>query len=125
MDFRCPSCRGTDWFYICRDQRHLVKCQSCGQVRVLLVRPLPQIKRSALLHLFPPADALEGEPDSETLAQNEYNLILRTLKKVHWRIEGPSGAADLLRVHPSTLRSRMKKLGISRPKIENAARASH
>jgi len=70
------------------------------------------------------ADALEEEPDSETLAQSEYNLILRTLKKVHWRIEGPSGAADLLRVHPSTLRSRMKKLGISRPKIENAAGAS-
>jgi formate hydrogenlyase transcriptional activator len=69
-------------------------------------------------------DALEGEPDSETLAQSEYNLILRTLKKVHWRIEGPSGAADLLRVHPSTLRSRMKKLGISRPKIENAAGAT-
>jgi formate hydrogenlyase transcriptional activator len=68
-------------------------------------------------------DAFEGEPDSETLAQSEYNLILRTLKKVHWRIEGPSGAADLLRVHPSTLRSRMKKLGISRPKIENAAGA--
>jgi transcriptional regulator with GAF, ATPase, and Fis domain len=65
-----------------------------------------------------------GETNSETLAQNEYNLILRTLKKVHWRIEGPSGAADLLRVHPSTLRSRMKKLGISRPKIEKSAGAS-
>ena len=71
------------------------------------------------------SDASEGESDSETLAQSEYNLILRTLKKVHWRIEGPSGAADLLRVHPSTLRSRMKKLGISRPKIENAAGASN
>jgi len=69
------------------------------------------------------SEALEGEPDSETLAQSEYNLILRTLKKVHWRIEGPTGAAELLRVHPSTLRSRMKKLGISRPRIENAAGA--
>lgn len=69
------------------------------------------------------SDALISDSDSETLAQNEYNLILRTLKKVHWRIEGPSGAADLLRVHPSTLRSRMKKLGISRPKIQNSAGA--
>jgi PAS domain S-box-containing protein len=70
------------------------------------------------------ADQVIRDPDSETLAQSEYNLILRTLKKVHWRIEGPSGAADLLRVHPSTLRSRMKKLGISRPKIQNTAGAS-
>ncbi|HSE30865.1 MAG TPA: sigma 54-interacting transcriptional regulator [Pyrinomonadaceae bacterium] len=69
-------------------------------------------------------DALISNSDAETLAQSEYNLILRTLKKVHWRIEGPSGAADLLRVHPSTLRSRMKKLGISRPKIQNSVGAS-
>jgi DNA-binding NtrC family response regulator len=67
---------------------------------------------------------LLGDGDSETLAQSEYNLILRTLKKVHWRIEGPSGAAELLRVHPSTLRSRMKKLGITRPRIQNSAEVS-
>jgi len=45
-------------------------------------------------------------------------LILRTLKKVHWRVEGQGGAADLLGVHASTLRSRMKKLGIARPKVQ-------
>ena len=56
--------------------------------------------------------------DNETLEQGEYRLILRTLKKVHWRVEGPGGAADLLGVHASTLRSRMKKLGISRPKVQ-------
>jgi transcriptional regulator with GAF, ATPase, and Fis domain len=67
---------------------------------------------------------LLGDGDSDTLAQSEYNLILRTLKKVHWRIEGPSGAAELLRVHPSTLRSRMKKLGITRPRIQNSAEVS-
>ena len=67
---------------------------------------------------------LLGNGDPETLAQSEYNLILRTLKKVHWRIEGPSGAAELLRVHPSTLRSRMKKLGITRPTIQNSAEVS-
>ena len=67
---------------------------------------------------------LLGEVASETLAQSEYNLILRTLKKVHWRIEGPSGAAELLRVHPSTLRSRMKKLGITRPSIQNTVEVS-
>jgi hypothetical protein len=33
-----------------------------------------------------------------------------------WRIEGPAGAADLLKMKPSTLRSRMAKLGVGRPR---------
>jgi transcriptional regulator with GAF, ATPase, and Fis domain len=34
-----------------------------------------------------------------------------------WRIEGQSGAARILGLHPDTLRHRMKKLHITRPKI--------
>lgn len=59
------------------------------------------------------------EVEGETLEQSEYRLILQTLKKVHWRIEGPGGAAELLDVHASTLRSRMRKLGIGRPKVNS------
>jgi PAS domain S-box-containing protein len=58
---------------------------------------------------------------TETLEQSEYNLILRTLKQVYWKIEGPGGAAELLKIHPSTLRTRMKKLGLTKPKIQAAA----
>ncbi len=54
----------------------------------------------------------------ETLEQYEYNLILRTLKNVHWKLEGPGGAAELLSLHPSTLRSKMRKLGIERPRYK-------
>jgi len=54
-------------------------------------------------------------PLVETLEQTEYNLITRTLKSVHWKLEGPGGAAELLNLHPSTLRSKMRKLGIERP----------
>jgi chemotaxis protein methyltransferase CheR len=53
---------------------------------------------------------------SETFEQTEYKLILRTLKSVHWKLEGPGGAAELLNLHPSTLRSKMRKLGIERPR---------
>ena len=35
------------------------------------------------------------------------------LSKTGWRIKGPNGAAELLGLKPSTLFSRMKKLGIS------------
>lgn len=58
---------------------------------------------------------------TETLEESEYNLIVRTLKRVHWRLEGQGGAAELLKVNPSTLRSRMKKLGISRPRMQSAS----
>ena len=58
-----------------------------------------------------------GQPD-ETLEHYEYNLILRTLKNVHWKLEGPGGAAELLNLHPSTLRSKMRKLGIERPRYK-------
>jgi formate hydrogenlyase transcriptional activator len=66
-----------------------------------------------------PALESSSDPDveAETLERGEYRLILRTLKKVHWRIEGPGGAAELLDVHASTLRSRMRKLGIVRPTV--------
>jgi chemotaxis protein methyltransferase CheR len=58
---------------------------------------------------------------NETLEQNEYNLILRTLKSVHWKLEGPGGAAELLNINPSTLRSKMRKLGIERPRYSVSA----
>ena len=55
---------------------------------------------------------------NETLEQTDYNLIVRTLKNVHWKLEGPGGAAELLNLHPSTLRSKMRKLGIERPRYK-------
>ena len=41
--------------------------------------------------------------------------IQRILQSTHWRIEGATGAAKILGLCPSTLRTRMRKLGISRP----------
>lgn len=42
-------------------------------------------------------------------------IVRETLEACNWTIEGPDGAATRLHVRPSTLRSRMKKLGIRRP----------
>jgi transcriptional regulator with GAF, ATPase, and Fis domain len=44
----------------------------------------------------------------------ERNYILTVLQQTNWVITGPRGAARLLGLHPSTLRNRMKKLGITR-----------
>jgi formate hydrogenlyase transcriptional activator len=49
------------------------------------------------------------------LAAVEREHILRVLHETGWKIEGPSGAATILKLHPSTLRFRIKKLGIRRP----------
>jgi len=50
-----------------------------------------------------------------TLADSERDLILRALERTGWRIKGPKGAAAALGLNPSTLYSRMKKLGIQPP----------
>jgi len=44
----------------------------------------------------------------------ERTHILRILHANEWRIEGPSGAARALGMRPSTLRSRMRRLGLKR-----------
>jgi transcriptional regulator with GAF, ATPase, and Fis domain len=53
---------------------------------------------------------------SEALALEdiERRHIVAMLRKSGWRIEGPSGAARLLDMNASTLRSRIKRLGIER-----------
>ena len=53
----------------------------------------------------------------ESMREVEQNHILNVLKETHWRIEGKTGAALKLGLHPDTLRSRMKKHGIRRPSV--------
>jgi PAS domain S-box-containing protein len=54
-----------------------------------------------------PAGALQP-----TLADSERELILQALARTGWHIKGPKGTAAALGLNPSTLYSRMKKLGI-------------
>jgi PAS domain S-box-containing protein len=49
-----------------------------------------------------------------SLDEVERDYILTVLKHTNWLITGTRGAASVLGLHPSTLRSRIKKLGISR-----------
>ncbi len=55
-----------------------------------------------------------GEADT-SLQQMEKQYIIHALEKTRWKIKGPDGTAEFLKINCSTLRSRMKKLGISRP----------
>jgi len=62
----------------------------------------------------PKPEAITERTSPSNLETVDRNHILAVLKQTNWRISGPDGAACILALHPNTLRSRMKKLGISR-----------
>jgi len=66
----------------------------------------------------PEAAPAEGDPgyctEAEMLRRERDNL-LAVLEKSGWKIKGEKGAAELLGVKPTTLISRIKKLGLARP----------
>jgi transcriptional regulator with GAF, ATPase, and Fis domain len=54
--------------------------------------------------------------DSGSLDEVQRSHIEHTLRQCGWRINGRGNAAERLRLHPNTLRFRMKKLGIRSPR---------
>jgi transcriptional regulator with GAF, ATPase, and Fis domain len=64
--------------------------------------------------VFGPSGADPASKSSATLDDVLRDHILDVLGETNWVIEGPRGAAAVLGLHPNTLRSRLKKLGLSR-----------
>ena len=65
-------------------------------------------------------------PDQlEKLVDVQRAHILRVLESTNWRIEGTTGAAKILGLCASTLRTRMRKLGIRRPVQSPASGVRH
>jgi DNA-binding NtrC family response regulator len=64
-----------------------------------------------------PAAAQAGSPFSlRRLDDVERDHVRGVLERCGWRVNGAGNAADVLGLHPNTLRFRMKKLGITRPR---------
>jgi formate hydrogenlyase transcriptional activator len=63
-----------------------------------------------------------GGNGRKTLDDVSRSHIVDTLMATNWVIDGPRGAASVLGVNPSTLRSRIKKLGIRRSSDVSGAR---
>ena len=53
-------------------------------------------------------------PHIKTIHENEKEHILSILKKTNGKIWGAGGAAELLNIPPTTLASKIKKLGIKK-----------
>src|SRR5699024_3308248 len=79
-----------------------------------LLPSLPQETATADAGSAVAAAPASSEPTVEPTSMEEIERqhIANVLKQAGWRIEGPRGAASVLGVNPSTLRSRIKKLGI-------------
>ena len=118
-------------------QAHLIQLRNYdwpGNVRELqnlIERALILAQRGPLRFDLPPAEGEARAPvtaegvngggsdvqiltDPE-LRQRERDNTLVALDKSGWRIHGAGGAAELLRINPSTLVSRIRKLGLKKP----------
>ncbi|HEU4938922.1 MAG TPA: sigma-54 dependent transcriptional regulator [Vicinamibacterales bacterium] len=74
------------------------------------------LAKTARLTIAVPRTAGVPATQSTRLEDVEKAHICRVLESVGWRIRGTSGAADRLGLRPTTLETRMAKLGIRRPK---------
>ena len=88
----------------------------------VLPNPLPTSDENpvALPHLTTP-DKHPGKQNAVwgTFSDSTRALILDTLQATGWLVGGPGGAAERLGLKRTTLVSKMKKLGISRPMPQN------
>ena len=84
--------------------------------RLVILTPDDTLRLDDTLEGARPGPIDDGFPASEALEDVEREHILGVLSKVEWRVAGDDGAARRLKMNPSTLRSRMAKLGIERPR---------
>lgn len=87
-----------------------------GNVRELrnVVERAAIVATGTRVRLEPPATIATGSSKSMMLEDVEKAHILQVLQDRAWRIRGAGGAAEALGMKPTTLESRMKKLGIRR-----------
>ncbi|MCG2616172.1 sigma-54 dependent transcriptional regulator [Terrimonas sp. NA20] len=50
----------------------------------------------------------------KSIMENERDHIISVLESCQWKVSGPGGAAEILKINPNTLTSRIKKLGIDK-----------
>jgi transcriptional regulator with GAF, ATPase, and Fis domain len=89
-----------------------------GNIRELrnVVERAMILAKGPTLSITPPAPTRAVGSRSVKIADVERAHILSILESARWRIRGAGGAADQLGLRPTTLETRMAKLGLTRPK---------
>ncbi len=85
------------------------------RLRIDLPQSAPDLSTTDSTPSEPAAASGSGSAHARTLDEVQREHIERVLRETGGRVEGSDGAAAILGLHPSTLRSRMKKLEIRMP----------
>jgi transcriptional regulator with GAF, ATPase, and Fis domain len=86
------------------------------ELRNIVERAMIVARGPRLTVAVPPATASGGRR-GDRLIDIEKEHIRRVLESTGWRIRGASGAAERLGLPPTTLETRLAKLGLKRPKV--------
>jgi transcriptional regulator with GAF, ATPase, and Fis domain len=81
---------------------------------ILATGPVLQVDPASLGQFDSQASGPTEHSITADLKTVERNHIISVLRRQHWVIEGPRGAATVLGLHPNTLRHRIRKHGIIR-----------
>jgi len=98
--------------------RHLERYHWPGNVRELrnVIERAIILARGTELSIPVPQSKISRESHaSQTLRTLQIEHIRATLQSTNWRIRGAGGAAERLGLKPTTLETRMAKLGVTRP----------
>jgi hydrogenase-4 transcriptional activator len=75
--------------------------------------PITELPSEVIVFANEKTAAVEFFTEPEMLRRERDNLLV-VLEKTGWKIKGADGAAELLGVKPTTLLSRIKKMGLKR-----------
>lgn len=111
--------QGYDWPGNIRELQNVIERAVIISRGAALDFDLPVTNSAAPAPRFTPKETDTAEPEILTepeMQQRERENLLAALKKTNWKIKGAAGAAELLGVKPTTLKARIKKMGLKRPK---------
>jgi transcriptional regulator with GAF, ATPase, and Fis domain len=127
-ELRCPTPRLTpagidalknySWPGNIRELRNVIERASIIAQGGVLEFDLPGSGSSFDLVSFGFGQVDEAEPEFVTEAEirrRKRQNVFAVLQRTNWKIKGADGAADLLGIKPTTLISRIEKMGLKRP----------
>ena len=84
--------------------------------------PRPSSGPDHKINATPTTSSATVVSDAE-MKQRDRENILAALDHTNWRVHGPGGAAELLSIRPTTLASRIKRMGLERPPASDSGMA--